>query len=38
LSVSLGAAPMVKSGYLPAPFAPFGVQPTSTGLASLAAS
>ena len=34
--VSLGAAPMVKAGYLPASYAPFGVQPTSTGLASLA--
>jgi hypothetical protein len=34
--VSLGGAPMVKSGYLPASYAPFGVQPTATGLASLA--
>src|SRR5947207_6557794 len=34
--VSLGAAPMVKSGYLPASFAPFAVQPSSSGLASLA--
>jgi hypothetical protein len=33
--VSLGGAPMVKSGYLPASYAPFGVQPTATGLASL---
>jgi uncharacterized protein (DUF1501 family) len=33
--VSLGSAPMVKSGYLPASYAPFAVQPTSTGLASL---
>jgi hypothetical protein len=34
--VSLGAAPMVKAGYLPAWCAPFGVQPASTGLALLA--
>jgi len=33
--VSLGAAPMVKAGYLPASYAPFAVQPTSTGLESL---
>jgi len=33
--VSLGAAPMVKSGYLPASYAPFGAQPTSAGLTSL---
>lgn len=33
--VSLGAAPMVKSGYLPASYAPFAVQPTSAGLTSL---
>jgi len=34
--VSLGAAPMTKSGYLPASYAPFAVQPASTGLALLA--
>src|SRR5205085_3799051 len=34
--VSLGAAPMVKSGYLPASYAPFAVQPSLTGLKSLA--
>jgi hypothetical protein len=34
--VALGATPMVKSGYLPASYAPFAVQPTSTGLLSLA--
>jgi hypothetical protein len=33
--VFLGAAPMVKSGYLPASYAPFAVRPTATGLASL---
>jgi uncharacterized protein (DUF1501 family) len=33
--VSLGAATMVKSGYLPASYAPFAVQPTSVGLTSL---
>jgi hypothetical protein len=33
--VSLGPAPIVKSGYLPATYAPFGVQPTSSGLTSL---
>jgi hypothetical protein len=34
--VALGAPPMVKSGYLPASYAPFAVQPASSGLASLA--
>src|SRR5258706_3541079 len=33
--VSLGTTPMAKSGYLPASYAPFTVQPTSTGLQSL---
>ena len=33
--VSLGAAPMVKSGYLPASYAPFAVNPTPTGLTAL---
>jgi uncharacterized protein (DUF1501 family) len=33
--VSLGAATMAKSGYLPASYAPFAVQPSATGLASL---
>ena len=34
--VSLGAPPMVKSGYLPASCAPFDVQPAPGGLALLA--
>lgn len=33
--VALGATPMVKSGYLSASYAPFAVQPASTGLAAL---
>src|SRR5437764_2801826 len=33
--VFLGTTPMVKSGYLPASYAPFVVQPTSSGLESL---
>jgi hypothetical protein len=33
--VSLGAAPMAMSGYLPATNAPFAVQPSSTGLQSI---